>query len=104
MSLAEQFPVGFAAMLLCSALSVALQVVAIRRRHDRLALSCSRFGTAAVLQAAALLLTAMAGERTHWTAPLIAVAGLQAFSVLWATGVVIVKASQSLQASTLPRP
>ena len=104
MSLAEQFPVGFAAMLLCSVLSVALQVVAVRRRDDRLALSCARFGTAAVLQAAALLRTAVAGARTNWAAPLTAVAGLQAFSVLWATGVVIVKASQSLQASTLPRP
>jgi len=92
MSLAEQFPVGFVAVIACSALSVVLQVVAIFRRHDRVALNCVRFGTAAVLQAAALVLTAVAAERTEWIGPLIVLVAVQGFSVLWSTGVAIAKA------------
>jgi hypothetical protein len=103
MSLTEQFPVSFAAMILCSALSVVLHVVAIRRRRDRVALNCARLGTAAVLQGAALLLTVLAAERAHWTIFLIALVSLQVFSVLWTTGVVIVKAGQSLPVSSFPR-
>lgn len=92
MSLIDQFPLGFVAMIVCSALAVALQVLAVYRRHDRVALNCARFGTAAVLQSGALLLTAVAAERTEWTAMLIFLVGLQGVSALWSIAVTIIKA------------
>lgn len=103
MSLAEQFPLGFVAVIACSALSVTLQVVAIFRHRDRLALNCARFGTAAVLQTMALLLTTMAAERTQWPVPLIVIVSLQGFSALWATGVAIVKAVGPLPTNAVGR-
>lgn len=103
MSLAEQFPLGFVAMIVCSALSVGLQVLANLRRRDRAALNSARFGTAALLMGVALLLTTVAAERTEWTALLVAVVSLQGFSTLWATGVAIVKAVGPLSPNAVAR-
>ena len=100
MSLADQFPLAAAAMVLCSVLSIALQVVAIVRRRDRVALYCARFATAAVLQAVALTLTAAFSSRAGWTVPLVLAATVQGLSALWSTATVIVKAVGPLPART----